>query len=79
MKAYLSLKSLKKLAAHVSDSRVFFSIPTLEYLKKGGRIGLVSSILGTALNLNPVISCNTMAFTIPLAKLGDVNAVLKKC
>lgn len=49
----------KKLAAHVSDSRVFFSIPTLEYLKKGGRIGLVSSILGTALNLNPVISCNT--------------------
>ncbi|MBE9389959.1 DegV family protein [Vagococcus salmoninarum] len=49
----------KKLTAHVSDSRVFFSIPTLEYLKKGGRIGLVSSILGTALNLNPVISCNT--------------------
>lgn len=49
----------KTLAAHVSDSRVFFSIPTLEYLKKGGRIGLVSSILGTALNLNPVISCNT--------------------
>ncbi|MGO2265941.1 MAG: DegV family protein [Vagococcus salmoninarum] len=49
----------KKLVAHVSDSRVFFSIPTLEYLKKGGRIGLVSSILGTALNLNPVISCNT--------------------
>lgn len=47
-----------KLMASVQDSRVFFSIPTLEYLKKGGRIGLVSSILGTALNLNPVISCN---------------------
>lgn len=38
--------------------RVFFSIPTLEYLKKGGRIGLVTSILGNALNLHPLISCN---------------------
>lgn len=46
------------LTASVQKSRVFFSIPTLEYLKKGGRIGLVSSIFGTALNLNPVISCN---------------------
>lgn len=47
-----------KLETNVTATQVFFSIPTLEYLKKGGRIGLVSSILGTALNLNPVISCN---------------------
>ncbi len=47
------------LEKNVLDTKVFFSIPTLEYLKKGGRIGLVSSILGTALNLNPVISCNS--------------------
>lgn len=40
------------------NGRVYFSIPTLEYLKKGGRIGLVTSVLGTALNLNPIISCN---------------------
>ncbi len=55
----LDLPELKeKLEKNVLNTRVFFSIPTLEYLKKGGRIGLVSSILGTALNLNPVISCN---------------------
>ncbi len=41
-----------------SKTKIFFSIPTLEYMKKGGRIGLVSSFLGTALHLNPVISCN---------------------
>ena len=55
----LSLSEIQSiLKEKVAHGRVFFSIPTLEYLKKGGRIGLVSSILGTTLNLHPVISCN---------------------
>ncbi|QIL45874.1 DegV family protein [Vagococcus coleopterorum] len=48
----------EKLNTLVSESRVYFSLPTLEYLKKGGRIGLVSSVIGSALNLHPVVSCN---------------------
>ncbi len=43
---------------HLSKSKVFFCVSTLEYLQKGGRIGLVSSLLGTSLNLKPIISCN---------------------
>lgn len=31
---------------------------TLEYLRKGGRLGLVAAIVGTALKLKPIISCN---------------------
>ena len=31
---------------------------TLQYLKRGGRIGKVSSIVGEALHLKPIISCN---------------------
>jgi DegV family protein with EDD domain len=31
---------------------------TLKYLQKGGRIGLVSSVIGGILNLKPIISCN---------------------
>jgi DegV family protein with EDD domain len=55
----ISFDELKKVASELPiKGGVFFSIPTLEYLKKGGRIGLVSSIIGTALNLNPIISCN---------------------
>lgn len=55
----INFDQLKELAAQLPiKGNVFFSIPTLEYLKKGGRIGLVSSIIGTALNLNPIISCN---------------------
>lgn len=42
----------------VEHTKVFFNVATLEYLQKGGRIGLVASILGNALKLNPIISCN---------------------
>lgn len=47
------------LALRLSDSKVFFCVDTLEYLHKGGRLGLVAAILGTALKLKPIISCNS--------------------
>ncbi|NTU88691.1 MAG: DegV family protein [Actinobacteria bacterium] len=40
------------------NTKLFFCVATLEYLAKGGRIGLVSAMLGTILNLKPVITCN---------------------
>ena len=40
------------------NTRLFFCVSTLEYLVKGGRIGLVSGMVGTILDLKPVISCN---------------------
>lgn len=49
---------IERLNELVKQTKVFFNVATLEYLQKGGRIGLVASILGTALKLNPIISCN---------------------
>ena len=40
------------------DTRLFFCVSTLEYLVKGGRIGLVAGMVGSILDLKPVISCN---------------------
>lgn len=42
----------------IFDSRVFFYMDTLEYLKIGGRIGGVKGFVGKALDLRPIISCN---------------------
>jgi DegV family protein with EDD domain len=39
------------------DTRLFFCVSTLEYLVKGGRIGRVAGMVGTILDLKPVISC----------------------
>ncbi|MDT2632801.1 DegV family protein [Enterococcus hirae] len=49
---------IERLNELVKQTKVFFNVATFEYLQKGGRIGLVASILGTALKLNPIISCN---------------------
>lgn len=46
------------LEEKIYDSRVMFYMDTLEYLKRGGRIGTVSSMIGQALKIKPIISCN---------------------
>lgn len=66
----------------ISQSRVFFSIPTLKYLEAGGRIGKVTSLVGGLLKVNPVISCNEEGIYYTLAKArGRVKGLkkLKEC
>ena len=36
-------------------SGIYFSVDTLEYLQKGGRIGRASALLGTALQIKPIL------------------------
>lgn len=45
----------QKLNDLKQTARVMFTVGTLEYLQKGGRIGKVSSLAGTMLNLKPLI------------------------
>ncbi|MCI5839097.1 MAG: DegV family protein [Peptoniphilaceae bacterium] len=40
------------------DSTVFFVVNTLKYLKEGGRIGAVGSMIGQILSIKPIITCN---------------------
>lgn len=47
-----NIESLDKLKL---TSRIMFTVDTLEYLAKGGRIGKVTSLAGTMLNLKPMI------------------------
>lgn len=76
---HYSLDSIYEICeALTHKEHIFFSIPTLEYLKKGGRIGLVTSIVGTALNLNPVISCNDDGVYHTVAKTRGRKKSLKK-
>ena len=64
-----------------------FYMDTLKYLKKGGRIGKVTSVVGEVLNLKPIISCNEdgIYYTVGLirgAKQGKkklLNEMLQFC
>ena len=60
---------VKTTTDNIANSKVFFCVSTLEYLQKGGRIGLVASILGSTLNLKPIISCNDDGIYFTVAKI----------
>ena len=62
--------------AFAQNSLGMFVIRTLEYLRKGGRIGLVEGVLGTMLQLKPVIYVNGDGVYETLAKArGHANAL----
>ena len=62
----------------VDKSDLFFLLDSLDNLQKGGRIGLVSSILGNALNLKPIISCNDDGIYYVAAKVRGRKQSLQK-
>jgi len=52
-----SLQDCLKLAAEVRpNTGVFFAVETLEFLHRGGRIGGAQRLLGSALNMKPIIT-----------------------
>ena len=75
----LSFDEIKeKLIKSVEDTKIYFCVETLEYLRKGGRIGLVSSVLGTTLNLKPIISCNEDGIYYTVSKARGRKKSLSK-
>lgn len=47
---------LERLNLYIAGSRIYFVVDTLEYLQKGGRIGKAAALLGTALQMKPVLT-----------------------
>lgn len=51
-----SLADCEKIAQHAcANSGVLFVVETLEFLRRGGRIGGAQALLGTALNIKPIL------------------------
>ena len=72
-------KSVVNVAESVSKkTKLFFVLSTLEYLKRGGRIGYVSGTIGELLNIKPIISVNLEGKYITSAKVRGRDQSLKK-
>jgi len=65
----------KEVSLH---TKLFFVLSTLEYLKRGGRIGYVSGTIGELLNIKPIISVNPEGKYITIAKVRGREQSLKK-
>ena len=66
------------LERKIYDSKVFFYMDTLDYLRKGGRINPAVAIVGKALNLKPIISCNEKGVYYTVAKIRGSHKGLSK-
>lgn len=62
----------------IENTHVFFSVNTLEYLRKGGRIGLISSVAGTMMQIKPVISFAPSGELVSVAKVRGRKASMEK-
>lgn len=72
-------QSIVNVAKVVSkQTKLFFVLSTLEYLKRGGRIGYVSGTIGELLNIKPIISINTEGKYITTAKVRGREQSLKR-
>ena len=69
------INSAKTVSQHI---KLYFVLSTLEYLKRGGRIGYVSGTIGELLNIKPIISINSEGKYITSAKVRGREQSLKK-
>lgn len=68
----------QKLPEKIKDSKVFFYMDTLEYLRKGGRIGGVAAVAGSLLKIKPIISCDEEGSYYTVEKIRGAKAGKEK-
>ena len=47
---------LERLKQIIAGAHIYFVVDTLEYLQKGGRLGKAQALLGTALQMKPILA-----------------------
>ncbi len=75
-----SLNAALQAAQNVRERVCFYFVPeTLKYLKKGGRIGTASALLGTILNIRPILTVDMKTgMTHLLEKTRGTSAAIKR-
>lgn len=56
----------------------YYTLSTLEYLKRGGRIGKVAGTIGEILNLKPIVSADDQGFFYTYAKVRGRKQSINK-
>lgn len=69
---------LRAMPALIRNTHVFFCVDTLEYLRKGGRIGKIAAVAGTLLQIKPIISFAPDGELISVAKMRGRKAAMQK-
>jgi DegV family protein with EDD domain len=67
----------KKVLAMRDEVQTYFSVATLEFLRRGGRIGRASALLGSVLQVKPVL-CIRDGLVTPLERVRTFDRALNR-
>ncbi len=62
----------------IDDTTVFFCIDTLEYLRRGGRVGRVTAVAGSLLQIKPILTIGSDGVIGTAAKARGRNAAFAR-
>lgn len=68
----------RRVPALIANTFPFFSVDTLEYLQKGGRIGKVTAVAGTMLQIKPILTFAGDGQLRSVAKVRGQGQVMRK-
>lgn len=60
------------------DTLIFFMVDTLEYLQKGGRIGKASALIGSLLNIKPILTIDDEGYVSSIDKVRGQKKALAR-
>lgn len=66
------------IPALIASTKVFFCIDTLQYLQKGGRVGKISAVTGTLLQIKPIVSFTDEGELVSVAKVRGKKQAIEK-
>jgi len=75
-------ESVEAITEHIQrmrrDLRLYFVVDTLEYLQKGGRIGKAAAVVGSLLNIKPILTIDDEGGITPVDKVRGQRRALSR-
>ena len=69
---------INQLSQAIKNTEIFVAVPTLKYIIRSGRLNRTKGLLGTLLNLKPILTVDSQGYITEAAKvIGNKKVVVK--
>ncbi|RNB87962.1 DegV family protein [Brevibacillus nitrificans] len=69
---------LDMIDRYLDEVQVYFIVDTLEFLQKGGRIGRAAAVIGSLLNIKPILTLDPVGYVTAFDKVRGTKKALNR-
>lgn len=69
---------LDRIDRYLDEVQVYFIVDTLEFLQKGGRIGRAAAVIGSLLNIKPILTLDPVGYVSAFDKVRGTKKALNR-